>query len=162
MTIYQSKHVTYKLPCVIKTVVVTYKLVLQYVSKHFVMPSFKKLIVQHTFCLYFRPSLVYLKLLTLVAYFLLSPVDQTDPTPTYYKCNQYDALFPETADSSVCQTLLSKWLPASSSKKKKDLSQFRKLCVLFITQDDGPSSGIKLPITTSINLQNLLDFLLFQ
>ena len=41
MTIYQSKHVAYILPCVIKTVVLTYKLVLQFVSKHFMMSSFK-------------------------------------------------------------------------------------------------------------------------
>jgi len=36
-----SKHVAYILPCVIKTAVLTYKLVLQYVSKHLVMSSFK-------------------------------------------------------------------------------------------------------------------------
>ena len=41
MTTYQSKHVAYILPCVIKTVVLTYKLALQYVFKHFVMSSFR-------------------------------------------------------------------------------------------------------------------------
>ena len=41
MIIYWSKYVAYVLPCVIKAVVLTFKLVLQYVSKHFVMSSFK-------------------------------------------------------------------------------------------------------------------------
>jgi len=41
MTMYWSKHVAYILPCVIKTVVLMYKLVLQFVSKHLVMSSFK-------------------------------------------------------------------------------------------------------------------------
>jgi len=36
-----SKHLAYVLPCVIKTIELTYKLVLQYVSKHLVMSSFK-------------------------------------------------------------------------------------------------------------------------
>ena len=41
MTIYQSKHVAQILPCVIKTFMLTYKSVLQYIFKHFMMSSLK-------------------------------------------------------------------------------------------------------------------------
>ena len=39
--VFHLTYVAYMLPCVMKTVVLTHKLVLQYVFKHFVMSSLK-------------------------------------------------------------------------------------------------------------------------
>jgi len=56
MTVYLSKHVAYTLPCVIKKVVLTYKLVLQYVEYKncciMLCPSICGVMVNHKYVLH--------------------------------------------------------------------------------------------------------------